>query len=74
MKISDLSPYTLGIYAAIAILAGCGGSQQVGQPPPAPQKTLYYVVQNLGSLGGRDCCGEHIAISNNNRGWVAERP
>jgi probable HAF family extracellular repeat protein len=60
------------ILATLAVLGGCSGSvTQVLQSPPAQSKSIYYVVQNLGSLGGRDCCGEHIAISNNNRGWVA---
>src|SRR5580704_14123810 len=67
MKIPDLGRYASGICASAALLAGCGGSQQIGQPAPVPQKKLYYVVQSLGSLGGTKCC---LVITNNDRGWV----
>ncbi|MBV8344790.1 MAG: hypothetical protein JO190_07330 [Candidatus Eremiobacteraeota bacterium] len=55
--------------AALAAFAGCGGTAtQVTPPPPGAQKKLYYVVQNLGSLGGRGCC--QGPTLNNDIGWV----
>jgi probable HAF family extracellular repeat protein len=54
----------------IAVLCGCSGTVTTPgsfNPSPAPIQTPFYVVQNLGSLGGTSCC---LAGSNNNRGWV----
>ena len=66
MRLSDSRRYVFVICIGIAIVAGCG-SQQIGQPPPAPQKKLYYVVQNIGSFGGTGCCN---VVTDNDRGWV----
>lgn len=66
------SPRSLFIVAVFAVLSGCSGSVgQVMQPPTTqprvPKEKVYYVVQNLGSLGGRGCC--QVVELNDDR-WV----
>ena len=65
MKIQEFPRYALATCTAVTLLAGCGSQTQLGQP--APIQTPFYVVQNLGSLGGTSCC---FVVSNNNQGWV----
>jgi probable HAF family extracellular repeat protein len=84
MKIADLSRYALGICAAVAILAGCGGSQtQTGAPGTMPQIAAPQSAAT--SASGVDRTAVHYRIVQlptlggsedfanwiNDRGWVA---
>jgi probable HAF family extracellular repeat protein len=61
----------LALAVSLLFIAACtkNGGNSIGVLPhaPAPARTPFYVVRNLGSLGGKSCC---VVISDNDRGWV----
>ncbi|MBV8197507.1 MAG: hypothetical protein JO263_05200 [Candidatus Eremiobacteraeota bacterium] len=65
--------YRLAVTLTTALLASCGssGSSLTSLTPPSHatqlHRSIYYVVQNLGSFGGTGCC---LVVTNNDRGWV----